>query len=301
MTDNTRGRTRRTLQRAGALGAVLALSTVAWASPALAGGMSQSTAQALNATLLGGTVASTGTSTAQNDGTLPLVTKTFTNPIAALPGQTVANTGAVSQTANASNAATSSACAGLVGSGGALTIGNDGSCSLAGATAPLLVNLGTATLTGIPLPVNLRLAATAIYSQCTAGPSGTGPYSASSTLAGVRLLATTAGTLGLPGLNLDIPINIGSPIELGVLAPLLKVAINQTSAVGPTSSATALSITAIGGGLANVTIGKVTCGENATVSDIPMVPLKGAGVAGLTALVVGAGYLTLRRRTTSLA
>lgn len=289
MTDNTRGRTRRTLQRAGALGAVLALSTVAWASPALAAGTSQSTAQAINATVGGSTLLTTATSTAINDGSTPLVTQTFTNPIAVTPGQTVVNTGAVSQTANASNVATSSACAGAVGSGGTLTIGNDGTCTLAGATAPLLVNLGN----------GLTLSASAIYAQCTAGPSGTGPFTASSVLTDVTLSAAPLLPGGSPTV---VPIVIGSPIDVSVLTPLVTVAVNTTSATGPTSSATALNImVGPNGSLANVTIGQVTCGENATVSNIPMVPLKGAGVAGLTALVVGAGYLTLRRRTTSLA
>ena len=296
MTKNTKGRSLRGLQRAGALGAVLALSAVAWASPALAAGTSQSTAQALNATLLGGALASTTTSAATNDGTTPLVTQTFTSPIAVLPGQAVANTGAVSQTANASNAPSSSACAGLVGSGGALTVGDDGACTLSGATAPLLVNLGTASLAGFPFPVTLTLSATSIYSQCTAGPSGVGPFTASSTLAGVVLNATVLGA------NIaSIPINVNNPVNLGVLNGLLTVTLNQTSQTGPTSSATALNI-AVGpnGSLANVTIGRVTCGANATVVDIPMVPLQGAGVAGLTALVVGGGWLALRRRSSNL-
>ena len=289
MTEHTKGRTRRTLQRVGALGAVLALSTVAWASPALAAGTSQATAEALNATIGGSTLLSTGTSAATNDGSMGLVTKTK-GPIAILPGQTTANTGVVSQTANASDMATSSACAGAVGSGGALTVGNDGTCTLTGgAQPPLLINLGS----------GLTLTASAIYAQCTAGPSGTGPFTASSTLANVFL--NLAVLPGAPPVQIPIDVSNSFTIPGG---PLIVVTANQTTGVGvgPTTTATALNImVGPNGSLANVTIGQVTCGANATVVDIPMVPLQGAGVAGLTALVVGAGYLALRRRTSNLA
>lgn len=283
MTRPPGGRLRRHLLRSGAVTAVLAAGALLFAPTALAATTSQASAQALNATLLGGTALSTGSSAAQNDGTQATQTVGSTNPLAVLPGQGVLNTGAVSQTAVATATGTSAACAGVVGSGGALTVGDDGTCTAAGATAPVLINLGSA------LGSSLSLSASAIYAQCTAGPSGTGPYTASSTLADVNLVST-----GL--INASVPISLTSPINLGVLAPLLTVQVNQASNAGPTSTATALQVSALGNSLLNVTVGQVTCGENVVTADIPMVPLKGMGVAGFTVLLVGAGYLGLRRR-----
>lgn len=280
------GRLRRHAVRTAALGAVLAASALLFAPTALAATTSQSTAQALDATLLNGSLLTTAQSAAANDGTQPTQTQTFTSPLAALAGQSAVNVGAVSQTSVALATGTSAACAGVVGPGGALTVGADGTCTATGATGPALISLGN--LLGLG---DVFLSTSAVYSQCTAGPSGTGPYTATSTLVDPRIVVRL-GAVQLA--NVAIPLN--GPANLNVLGTAVSVAVNQTSTVGPQSSATALNLSLLNGGLLDVTLGAVTCGENVVTADIPMVPLKGLGVAGLTALVLGGGYLGLRRR-----
>ncbi|GAB2927489.1 hypothetical protein GCM10027047_25330 [Rhodococcus aerolatus] len=286
MTRPPGGRLRRHLLRSGAVTAVLAAGALLFAPTALAATTSQATAQALNATLLGGTLLQTKPAFAANDGTQATATAQFNSPLYLLPGQTALNTGAVSQTAVATATGTSAACAGVVGSGGVLTVGDDGACTVTGAQGPALVSLGN--LLGIG---NVFLRTNALYAQCTAGPSGTGPYTASSTLVNPSIVVRVGGvTLA------DVAIPLNGPVNLDVLGATVVANVNQTSTAGPQSSATALTLSLLNGGLLNVNIGQVTCGENVVTADIPMVPLKGMGVAGATVLLVGAGYLGLRRR-----
>ncbi|GAB3933525.1 hypothetical protein GCM10027614_04580 [Micromonospora vulcania] len=111
---------------AAALAGGLALAVLA-ASPAMAD-TSQSTASALQISLLGGGLASSGSTSATNDGTTESISGNQSPPLAVLGAQTVIAAGVLAQNVRAYNDGTSAACAGVLGPGGAVTIGVGGSC-----------------------------------------------------------------------------------------------------------------------------------------------------------------------------
>lgn len=273
-------------KRAGAVVAAAALLTLAGA-PAFAATVSQATAQAIDGQLLGMPLVGTGQSTAVNDGSTPTVTVGENQQLQVLPGQTLLNDGVIAQKAVANDDGTSAACAGVLGEGGTITIGQSGTCTPDNGTAPFLLNLGDTPLG------TLTLAGSAIYASCTAGPSDDGGFSADSTLVNVELrLGATV-----------IPINAdGSFVLPAALAPLLTLELNQTDSTGPMTSATALHLTllsVLGQPLTDITIGHVECGPNATIAAVPMIPADGAvwalGTLALGAVVV---FVVYRRRTT---
>lgn len=129
------------VKRIGAAGASAVILSL-MAGPAFAATVSQSRATALDGKLLGQTVVGTGTDTATNDGSTPIVTKSTTGTISALPGQTAVNTGVLAQTAVANDDGTSAACGGILGEGGTITIGQSGDCTPNDGTTTALINLG---------------------------------------------------------------------------------------------------------------------------------------------------------------
>ncbi|MFG3643729.1 choice-of-anchor P family protein [Micromonospora sp. NPDC047762] len=256
------------------------------ASPAMAD-TSQSSASALQISLLGGGLASSGTASATNDGTTESISGNQNPPLGVLGGQTVITAGVLSQNVRAFNDGTSAACAGVLGPGGTITIGPGGSCIVTPGTGVTL-NLGTSGL------ATISLVADAIYSSCTAtsSPSATGTAS----LLNARIVSTI---LGVETTLLSLPINPAPNTGLSIPG-LIDLTLNGQSSSGVGQlTVTALNLTALGGALAGVTIGTSSCGANAVAPPIPVIPLAGAPLAlGLGALVAGTtgGFSLYRRR-----
>jgi hypothetical protein len=270
---------------AAVLAGGLAMAVLA-ASPAMAD-TSQSSASALQISLLGGGLASSGTASATNDGTTESISGNQNPPLAVLGAQTVITAGVLVQNVRAFNDGTSAACAGVLGVGGAVTIGPGGSCLVTPGAGVSLV-LGTSGLASI------ALVADAITSSCTAtsSPSATGTTS----LVNARITSTL---LGVETTLLSLPANPAPNTGLSVPG-LLDLTLNgQTSSGTGQLTVTALNLTALGGALAGVTIGTSSCGANAVAPPIPVIPLAGAPIAlGIGALVAGTtgGFSLYRRR-----
>ncbi|WP_428963040.1 choice-of-anchor P family protein [Micromonospora fluostatini] len=270
---------------ATALAGGLAMVMVA-ASPAMAD-TSQSTASALQISLVGGGLASSGSASATNDGTTESISGNTNPPLAVLGGQSVITAGVLGQYVRAFNDGTSAACAGVLGSGGSITIGSGGNCTVSPG-AEVSLNLGANGL------ATISLVADALYSSCTAtsSPSATGTAS----LANARIVSTVAG---VSTTLLTLPANPAPNTGLSV-AGLLNLTLNaQSSSTTGQLSVTALNLSAIGGALASVTIGQSSCGPNAVAPPIPVIPLAGVPIAlGLSALAAttGGGILLHRRR-----
>ncbi|WP_433308359.1 choice-of-anchor P family protein [Micromonospora sp. CA-269861] len=256
------------------------------ASPAMAD-TSQSSASALQISLLGGGLASSGTASATNDGTTESISGNQNPPLAVLGAQTVITAGVLGQSVRAFNDGTSAACAGVLGTGGSITIGPGGSC-LVTPGAAVTLTLGTSGLASI------SLVADAIYSSCTAtsSPSATGTAS----LVNARIVSTV---LGIETTLLSLPANPAPDTGLSIPG-LLDLTLNDQSSSGVGQlTVTALNLTALGGALAGVTIGTSSCGANAVAPPIPVIPLAGAPLAlGIGALVAGTtgGFSLYRRR-----
>ncbi|WP_157563441.1 choice-of-anchor P family protein [Micromonospora chokoriensis] len=256
------------------------------ASPAMAD-TSQSSASALQISLLGGGLASSGTASATNDGTTESISGNQNPPLAVLGAQTVITAGVLGQNVRAFNDGTSAACAGVLGTGGTITIGPGGSC-LVTPGAGVTLTLGTSGL------ATISLVADAIYSSCTAtsSPSATGTAS----LVNARIVSTL---LGIETTLLSLPLNPAPNTGLSIPG-LIDLTLNgQTSSGVGQLTVTALNLTALGGALAGVTIGTSSCGANAIAPPIPVIPLAGAPLAlGIGALVAGTtgGFSLYRRR-----
>ncbi|MER7167425.1 choice-of-anchor P family protein [Micromonospora sp. NPDC000207] len=263
----------------------LAMAVLA-ASPAMAD-TSQSTASALQISLLGGGLASSGSASATNDGTTESISGNVNPPLTVLGTQTVITAGVLGQAVRAFNDGTSAACAGVLGAGGSITIGVGGSCTATPGAAVNLV-LGTNGL------ATITLVADALYSSCTAtsSPSATG----SASLVNARIVSTV---LGIPTTLLSLPANPAPNTGLSIPG-LLDLTLNgQTSSGTGQLTVTALNLTALGGSLAGITVGSAGCGPNAIAPPIPVIPLAGAPIAlGLSALAAGTGggILLHRRR-----
>ncbi|MFE9188232.1 choice-of-anchor P family protein [Micromonospora sp. NPDC007208] len=256
------------------------------ASPAMAD-TSQSSASALQISLLGGGIASSGTASASNDGTTESISGNQNPPLAVLGGQTVITAGVLGQSVRAFNDGTSAACAGVLGTGGSITIGPGGSC-LVTPGAAVTLTLGTSGL------ATISLVADAIYSSCTAtsSPSATGTAS----LVNARIVSTI---LGVDTTLLSLPVNPAPNTGLSVPGVIDLTLNGQSSSGVGQLTVTALNLTALGGALAGVTIGTSSCGANAVAPPIPVIPLAGAPLAlGIGALVAGTtgGFSLYRRR-----
>jgi hypothetical protein len=274
---------RRGFRRMAAVGAGGIVMALVIASPAFAD-TSAATASALQITLVGGGVASSGTTTASNDGTTETLTGVQSPALAVLGAQTVITAGVLGQVSRAFNDGTSTACAGVVGTGGSITVGATGVCT---------VNNGSeVTLTlGVAAGATIALKADAVYATCSA--DSTPAASGTTTLVNARITSTI---LGVETILLNLPANPGPNSGLTV-PPLLNVTLNAQSSTGPGQiNVTALNISALSGTLASIVIGNVTCGPNAVAPPVPAIPMAGAPIAlGLVAIGVTTAFW-LRRR-----
>lgn len=227
-------------------------------------------------------------SDATNDGSVPTVTDSLDGAIPLFPGVTLTNTGVYSQTAVAGDDGTSAACAGIVGNGGTLSVGDDGTCS-ASTSGPALVNLPSFAVAGTGF--RFRLEASALYSYCTAGPAdGTSGFDAGSTLANVTLVAQTV-VLGIPGPEVRIPINADGSFSIPApFSSVISLDVNKVDTTGPQTSASALHI-GLGpnSSIASIDIGKTVCGDNALTADVPGLPLTPGSIATAAATVAVLG------------
>jgi len=262
----------------------LLLTTPASAAPVV----SQATANALNATVLGGALLNSGTFTASNDGTTQTTTGNANPALTVLGTQTLITAGALPQTATANTDGTSAACGGVLGGAGTVVIGADGSC---GVTAPTGVTLGIpAVLPGGP--ALLAIGANAIIGECQA--TGGNPPTATAS-ADLALL-----TVSVLGTALTIPAS--TPPNTIVSVPgVATLVLNEQSTSGPGEiNVTAFDLTLLGivGGGVHITLGNVTCGPNAQSAPTPIASASSwpifAGI-GAAAVVIGGGVFTWRR------
>lgn len=288
----------RGLQAIVAAGAVVALTTGA----ANAATISQSDASAIQIAAL--SVPLIPDSHAVNDGSTPRVVQTLQGAIPLLPGENLVNTGVYSQTSIASNNGTSAACAGIVGTGSALSLGNDGTCTADTTNGPAIINLPGFTVAGTGF--TFRLEASALYSYCTAGPAdATSGFSAGSTLANVTLVAQ-ASVLGIPSPAIRIPINLNGSVSIPApFSSVISLDINKVDTTAPQTSATALHI-GLGpnSSIASIDLGKTVCGTNALTKDVPTLPFTPGGIATAAGTVVflgGSMYVGRRLRSRSAA
>ncbi|MGI8750935.1 MAG: hypothetical protein ACR2MN_01190 [Acidimicrobiales bacterium] len=303
------------LRRVAAVGAVAALSFGFGASPAFAaptgGGTtfsSTASAQAFKISL-GGAPLQPTPCTATNDGTTTTMTGSCMPPITGPDTMGVLTAGALAQNAMANQTLTaslpgggSSACAGLLGGSGIITIGANGKCTFANATPPgscvpgmegngVCINLGNA----------LVLRAKALLESCTANADGS--TTAQANLVGAQIGSIVLGQfvplVTLPSVNVQP--NTGIPVSgLTVLLnaqqkPGDDLLTGKSLGAG-TVSAQALHIQVGGVGGLIVDVGRVTCGPNAAIAASPIVSAKSAPIALGSASLAAVGILVWYRR-----
>lgn len=265
------------------------LAVVATAAPAAAD-ISTASAEAASLTVLGQPVISTGTTTADNpEGEIGEQTTGPQPPALVVLGeQDILNASVLAQDAEAGDNGDSQACAGAVGEGGLLQVGQPGECD-AGDPDPggVVINL-------TPL---LRVKADAIYAECTA-QSGAAPTSRV-TIVGLRV------ETGLEGADseeiVDIPVNAEPNTEIFNIPGVLSIVMNEQPVPGEQGrvDVTALRVQLLGaaGGGVDLRIGHVTCGRNLLTAEIPAFVAEGLPFALAVVGVLGLGaYAVLRRR-----
>jgi hypothetical protein len=258
-------------------------------SPAMAD-TSLSSATALQLVLASSAVVNTGQATANNDGTTETDGGDSSPTIAALGTQNVIAAGVLGQDARAFNDGSAAACAGVVGSGGAITVGDTGTCTVNNGSTVTL-QLGSLDIAGITNAISLTF--DAIYANCnaTSTPSATG----TATIANAKVVATV---LGVPTtlLTLDATPSVNEGINIpGILTGTIDA---QSSPSDGEVHVNAVQIAALSGTLASVTIGSVDCGPDAVADAVPSIPLKGLPIAlGLGGLIAGGVLLVRRMRT----
>lgn len=263
--------------------AVASVALVLAAAPAYAD-TSAATANAATLEAVALPLVSTGTCSASNDSETETNTGPCDTVLSVAPFQTVLGAGALVQDARANTDGTSAACAGVVGAGGTILIGANGSCVASGQTSGLSLSLGLATLTS-----------DAILARCTA--SSTGDPTGSTTL--VNPVVTVGG---LPVVVLPVnPAPNTAVINIPGIGSLLLNA--QTENPDGSISVTAFDLQllpAVGGG-AHLTLGDITCGPNAVAPPIPAIPVAGYPIAvgTLVAGLIGGRWWLSRRRLVS--
>lgn len=258
---------RRPVRRAtGRLVVALGVATLALAvaaAPAFAD-TSQATAQAASLTLLNQPVVTTGTFTASNDGTGQTTTGNSGPALSVLGTQSVLGSGVLAQQAQANNDGSSAACAGTLGAGGTIQIGPNGTCVPSGAaTNGVVVNLAP----------GVTLTADAVLATCTAASDGTVTGAAQLVNAKVNLPL-------LPPITLAANPAPNTGVTVPGIATLTLNSQSTPSAGSISVSALTLAIT----GVADLSLGTVTCGPNAATPPIPVIPVQGLPIAGATVL-----------------
>jgi hypothetical protein len=198
---------------------------------------------------------------------------TATPALSVLGTQNAITAGALQQTAVATGTGSSSACAGLLGNGASIQVGNNGICGLT-----TNGESGGVTIGG-PIGVGV-IDANAIVATCTDSSTGTPAGSA-------QLVDATA-----LGGAVKIPAN---PPPNTTLLGLIKL--NTQTVSNGVITVTALSIPTIG-----LKVGTVTCGPDAVTGVSSVFPVKALPIAGGTAAVLAtAGVLWYRRGRRRLA
>jgi hypothetical protein len=260
------------------MGAATAL-LVSGATPALAD-TSQATANAITANLGTAGLLNTGTCTANASNATGTVTSGPCSPsIALLNGQTVITAGVLTQLATASSAGTSAACAGLLGTGGTVSIGTNPPCT------PITPGTGGITLLNGAITIDAIMARCSASSTGPTGPNATGSVDIVNLRTGGPVPVTLFNGPAAPNTGLNIP-------------GIASLVFNQQPAtqVPGQFKTTALRLTVLGN-VVDISIGNVSCGPNAP--EIPAFPAKGLPVAAATLAVVGAGagvFFVRRRR-----
>jgi hypothetical protein len=276
---------------------------------------SQASAQAAQLDLLDEAVVDTGTVTASNDGINGEVVTGDDAPLISLLGdQDTLTAGVLAQDATANSDGTSAACAGAVGEGGELIIGDDRDCTAtAGTSGGVVIDLtdiDEGDLLGDDLDLGDVLdldglvdlgtvSADAIFAECTADSDGT--TTGDSTLLNARL----SGLLGNdelpsdPEADFEVDLDITGTVDLDTVARL--VLNEQTSTGNGQLTVTALHLTVLGDvgddPVVDLRIGTVSCGPNAVTPPIPAIPAEGMPIAA-SALAVfgGVAWLVVRNR-----
>jgi len=261
-------------RRAGLVSVLAVVLVVLGAGPASAD-TSQATATAVVLTLGAGSTASSGTVTAGHDGQTATSTGNTAPALSVLGSQTVVTSGTLVQKAVARADGTSAACSALVGAGGGITIGADGSCVVAAGSGGVSLRL-----LGGALPVDLR--ADAISSRCTA--SSTGATTGASSLVNARVTTAVA-----------VPLAASPAVGVGVSVPGVATLLlnGQTSPQGTGSIRVGALTVDLLTTTAHVEVAASTCGQNAATLPVPAVPLSGWTAV---AAVVVAGWALLAAR-----
>jgi hypothetical protein len=242
------------------LATCLALAT---ATPAAAD-TSTATARAAQVSAAGLGVVDSGLARADNDGSGGPVVDGGSAPLGTLGPQAIVSSGVLAQVARADADGTSAACAGLVGAGGTVSVGADGSCTTTGgADHGVVLTLAPAVVVGgITVTPAVTLRADAVLGQCTASSSGAVTSTVSLVDAGVY-----------SGSALILPLTPSPPAGSGVTVPgVATLGLHTTWVPGGAGSigASAMEVTLLSSG-ASAVIGTVTCGPNALTVPVPVV------------------------------
>lgn len=253
---------------AGAAALGLATATSAAADTSVA------TANALTAVVLAGNTVTTGATSATNSGSQATQTSGPAPAVSVAPSQSGISTGVLAQTAVARADGSSGACAGLVGAGGTISVGDDGLCNVSGG--------GTG---GVQLTVGglVAIKADAILATCTATSAGVLTGS-------VKLLGVSATVLGAGGgtTNVSATSAENSGINLSALGvPVAQVLTRATTRPNDGSiTVNALKVVVLGKTL-YTSIGTVTCGANAKTVPTDALPGPAAPLSAVALAVLG--------------
>jgi hypothetical protein len=220
---------------------------------------SAATAQAVNLSLAGGSLVNSGTESASNAGGAPTDSEGSSPALSVLGTQSTLTAGVLVQQAVAYGDGSSAACAGLVGNGGTIQVGSNGTCVVTGAAA------GGVTL---ELGPSVSVQAEAILEECSDSSTGTPTASAQLVDAHIVVLGT----------DNTLPVNptAGSTAST---AGLVNVSLNAQTPTAGEIKATALEINLIGSTV-GVDIGTVSCGPDAVTAATSAFPLKSLPIAG---------------------
>lgn len=270
-------------RRAGLVAAATAALVALWAGPASAD-TSKASATAASVTVAGNGTASSGTFSATSDGQTASTSGNGQPALSVLGSQTLITSGVLVQQAVARNDGTSAACSGLVGTGGGISIGSDGTCTVTPGSGGVTIRL-----VGGVTPVDIK--ADAITSRCTATSAGV--VTSGVTLTNARVTTAVA---------INLPVNPGSGVSVSVPGVATILLNGQTQPQGAGSIRVSALNVALLSGTASVDVAASSCGLNVVTVPVPAVPLSGWTVAA-GAVVVGWGVLAVRfvrRRTGSV-
>ncbi|PRY16876.1 hypothetical protein [Kineococcus rhizosphaerae] len=247
--------------------------------PAAAGAWSTLSSATAASLTLAGSSATSGTATAAYDGTTDQTSGNPVTPVLAVdPTQPNVKAGVLVQQAKAFADGTAAACAGVVGAGGAVSIGPTGACTVTPGAGGVVVEV----------PGALRIRATAITARCTAGPNG-------ARSAGASLVGASVYTLGVLGAETKLADLSATPTvnsSLDVLS-LVRLGTNlQTTPANGAITSSALELTVLGPAV-SLKLGLVDCGPT---KPTPAVPVHGIPLAAGMLGVIGWAVFRNRER-----